>query len=517
MAYCGSPGTCARRSAWDQLNSHLGLGLSDSTLTTYASVDTAAAGQAVGNYVVWVDTPPNGAGSKYPGSLGGATDVLFVRVERFQTSFFGHVVGYQGTTVSAWSSAGTFPSRFAVVTLRRGTGNNGIDAGPANTTDIKLAGNNSTLTVIDGDVGGNWGMKLTASSTLKMAFSSGGTQPSIWLKDYLSCGNSCWSNSQVLASNGTSLSTTYPPNGARKLGGFIPDPNYLPPTGLGSMAPAAAVPASGIPTGDNSGSINITRGVVSATGTCTASVGDPAPPKIGPGWYSDITIGNGNCVVLDPLFRHSTPNVPSTDVATPVAQTQQPGIFYLTGVLNIGQNALMAGDGVTLVIRPTSNGPSQFSPNAGGAADLNRGLVSGGSGQILGAWTTKGQSSYVFDAPSLRWVYQASRESNPKTYGRGIAFYVLKPSQYLASPAVDANTNVIGVTSGAAISWNGVTYAPHDNAQIAGQPFHAGVGQLISWTFTFNGGTDVTQTYSGPDEGFPILLEPCTSGNDGAC
>jgi hypothetical protein len=85
--------------------------------------------------------------------------------------------------------------------------------------------------------------------------------------------------------------------------------------------------------------------------------------------------------------------------------------------------------------------------------------------------------------------------------------YVLKPVQ---TGIADADgTDVITVSSGAALAWNGVTYAPNDNVSIAGQPNHDGIGQLISWTFTFNGGTDVTQTFDGPGDGFPYLIEPC--------
>jgi hypothetical protein len=61
-----------------------------------------------------------------------------------------------------------------------------------------------------------------------------------------------------------------------------------------------------------------------------------------------------------------------------------------------------------------------------------------------------------------------------------------------------------------------VTYAPYDNVQIAGQPQHDGIGQLVSWTFTFNGGTEVTQTYEGPGDGTPYLIEPCVLVG-GAC
>ena len=92
--------------------------------------------------------------------------------------------------------------------------------------------------------------------------------------------------------------------------------------------------------------------------------------------------------------------------------------------------------------------------------------------------------------------------------------YVLKQDQ--AGITANGGTSVIQVSSGAALAWTGVTYAPHDNVQISGQPLHDGIGQLISWTFTFNGGTIVTQTYDGPGDGFPYLIEPCVLVG-GAC
>ncbi len=89
----------------------------------------------------------------------------------------------------------------------------------------------------------------------------------------------------------------------------------------------------------------------------------------------------------------------------------------------------------------------------------------------------------------------------------GIALYVLKPGQ--AGISVSGGTSVIQVNSGSALAWQGVTYAPNDNVAISGQPHHDGIGQLVAWTFTFNGGTTVTQTYDGPGDGFPYLIEPC--------
>lgn len=60
----------------------------------------------------------------------------------------------------------------------------------------------------------------------------------------------------------------------------------------------------------------------------------------------------------------------------------------------------------------------------------------------------------------------------------------------------------------AVLARNGVTYAQHDNVQIAGQRNPLGIRQLVSWTFPFNGGPDVTQTHGGSNEAIPYLIEP---------
>lgn len=492
---------CARRAAWANLNTKLGLGLTPAEINTKGTTNVGAAGVLVGEYKVWVDTPPSAAGTAYPGTIGGLSSALFARVERQQATFFGRVFGYASFNVGAWSTADSYPNRFAVITLRRGSGTTAIDAGPSNAEDIKLAGSGSTLTIIGGDVGGNWGMKLT-SGTLKVYRPS-----AIYLRDYISCGSACWNDSDVVDDTNTTLASTYPPDGVKKLPRFVPDPNYLPPSSLNSNASNG--PTTDIPIGDFAGNVTINSGSVSGA-TCAAG-----SPRIGPGTYSYLRVRTGKCLILDPVNRYlgSDPDTPTG--TSPVAQTQLPGVFYFTGQIRVDNNALIVGDGVTMVVRPDGSS-NQFTPN--GIVDVNTGKVSGGSGQILGGWTTKNASPYAWNSATNRWIYQSSQETDVSQFGRGLALYVLKPSQYQVNPPPDENTTVIQVTSvGAGLAWNGVTYAPHDNVAISGQPNHDGIGQLVSWTFTFNGGTNVTQTYDGPDEGIPYLVEPCTSATGGSC
>jgi hypothetical protein len=102
------------------------------------------------------------------------------------------------------------------------------------------------------------------------------------------------------------------------------------------------------------------------------------------------------------------------------------------------------------------------------------------------------------------WQYTA--DNNDKSTV-GIAVYVVKPAQYGVSTS-DASTEATKVNAGAAIAWQGVLYAPRDNITLSGQPLHDAIGQFISWTVKVAGGTRIVQTYDGPGEAAPRLVEP---------
>lgn len=532
----GSKHDCAREASWRYLRDDLRLTLTDPQIATLKTSNTTAAGELIpttdgsDDYRLWVSSPPavcqsvsstctNGAGlSASMSTVGDKSQVMFVRVDRNRSTFVAGVLGLGDFNVSAWATAGIFPNRFAVITLRRGRGSTEIDPGPANTTDIKLAGTNSMLTVVDGDVGGNWGMKLGASSELRLV-STGADEVNAYLIDYLSCGNSCWSVGQVKDENGN-------PIAPKRLPSFVPDPNYEPPPIPGATWPNGLVdniplgPAVGtwdIPNGDTdttpyagpAPNIRIRQGSVTAAGKCVGPDGlEASAPRLGPGTYGNIRVDTRNCVILDPVRRFTDPELGFNGLSTSspttawswVPDSQFAGIYYVTGNFDIQTDSLIVGDGVTVIIRP----PGQYRPSGGGAMDLNRGLVVPGD-QKLGGWTTKGAPPYLHDGS--RWNYQDAQEGDARLYGVGIAIYVLKPTQ--AGITDSDGTDVIDVSSGSALAWNGITYAPNDNVKIAGQPNHDGVGQLVSWTFTFNGGTAVTQTFDGPGDGFPYLIEPC--------
>jgi hypothetical protein len=484
----------ARQAAWASLKAQLGLSPAIDPVALAASNSTAAVSDS--GYRLWVSTPPKFA-PNYPGAFTADTArYLYAWVEKDNASFFSRVFGQGDRNVSAWATAGVFASQFAVITLRQ----NG-QSGPSNATDIDLAGSNTSLKVVNGDVGGNWGMKLNSGSNLYL---TGDTDA--YLVDYTTCGSSCWSANQI---------TDGPPSFNLKaplqLPSIVDDPNYPLPSvlaGIPASGGTSAVPqAAGTQTAPPSkvGDVTITNGALlpSPGVGCT-----PTSPRIGPGWYHDINVSG--CLVLDPTHNFSDPDDANGDGdfgQTDVPSTQQPGIFYITGAMNVNNGALVVGDGVSLVLRKTANQPSLVA-NGNGAVDLNTGASDGTKGfppnLKKAAFQTDGSYSYSFDATSSTWVYSANN-NDPATVG--IAVYVVTPLQ-LGDPTVDANTDQVQINAGAALSWQGVLYSPHDNIVLSGQPLHDAIGQFICWTVKLAGGTTVTQTYDGPGEAAPRLVEP---------
>ncbi|OGN80828.1 MAG: hypothetical protein A2X23_13610 [Chloroflexi bacterium GWC2_73_18] len=496
---------CARREAWGYIDDQLGLGLGSGTLDGFAASNTGQGAPQVvpapdggTDYAIWVSTPPGGAGSDYVGRYPNDRRKIWARIDRVHQTFFGRVISAGDPTISAWATAGHFPNRFAVITLRQ------PNQAPTNrVADIFLAGTNTVLEVIDGDVGGNWNMKLNSGAQLWIRGQSD-NDADTYLVEWISCGNSCWSNGQV--SSGPNGSPAWEVNDPDELSPPIEDPDYPLPGPLTPPPNGPNPPA--IPLGDLGGNVTVTSGgpnrapgeatVVGGVLTCRADA-DGNPPRIGPGYYTNITVRSGECLILDPTMRHTSVGRATPDVATPVPSTQMPGIFYINGTVDINQSAMIVGDGVTVIIRPGSS--NQFLVSAGGVANFNRGLIQ--ANRRLGAWTTDGQSTYAWGGG--QWGYDTSMNGNLDNVG--MALYVIKREQY-SSVAADNSSDVIKINAAAGLAWDGYTYAPHDNIDLAGQPGHDGIGQLVAWTVKFAGGVPVKQLYNGPEVAIPRLFEP---------
>ncbi len=456
----------ARTAAWESVKA--ALGISDSM----PNVPALNGGAGVsGGWTVWISTPATDAGSNYPGDaqLSGGTSV-FVRVDRQNPSFLSQFFGITGRTIRGWATATAQDARWAVLGLCTSAG-----PCPANVESIVLAGTNTTLRVIDGDMGSNWGFRINSNAADRLQL-PGDARAYIAEIVPTYCGAStflCYPDPNVSDGSGTSK-----PVGT--LPAIILDPGYPVPSWIDDSV--TSVPWRG----DLNNDATIPNGSGTIQNASGTNVGcSPASPRIGPGRYRDIDVRANSCVILDPTLG-LTPG-------------QRPGIFVITRNFNIGNGSFVIGDGVTIFWTSNAN---LFNPSGGivinnGNADIA--AIPSGEDKY-GAWTTKGVTTWTA-ADSLgatSWV-------TPPTNHPGLAFYVR------TGAGISTIFNMSGTTP---LIFQGVLYGPRDNIAVAGSGSQAAVGQIVGWTVTYNGNTVITQTFDGPTEGQPLLIGPRTGQPD---
>ncbi len=455
----------ARRAAWETLNAQLGLGLTTSDLDGLDDGNTPAGPPSVYNgYRIWVSSPANGAGSKYPGAYTSAARTVFVWVEHDNPSYFSQLFGQNGRNVPAWANAGTFPNRFAVITLRKnGQPTNG------NPTDIDINGG-TVLSVHDGDVGGNWGMAINGVGSQLRFTSSTGDAYGAYLTENVPTGGNGWTPDQVVDASNNPLPVQFIQE--------VPDPAYPAPCVTYGVAGCLVDQAAALGSNYNAS---------------TDRVGETCPydlltnvDRLPGGRYDNIKIPNGKCVFLDPTYGG--------------VASKNNGVYYITGTLDINNSGLVIGNGVTLVFDRNSN----LNMNAGASISLNQSTNGcGGQDCKFAAWTSGGTYSWS-TGPSPTYSVPA----NP--FFRGMAAYVCRSAADCGSGG-SPSTKIFQMNSNnTGIDYRGLIYAPLDNVKVAGQPNHKDIGQIVAWTVMFTGGVGIDQTYDGPDSATPVLLEPRT-------
>ena len=464
----------AREAAWNSIEDQLGVTLPLPAVTLAAGDTPIGFPVQAGGYRMWVSTPPLGAAAAYGGGYPGSNRTLFAWVEKDNPAYLSRIFGFADQSVSAWATAGTFPNRFAVITLRK----NG-DPTNGNPTDLDVNGG-TVLTVIDGDVGGNWGLSVNGSGSAVVMQSSTGDPYGVYLTENVPTGGNGWVPSQVRTGGGTPVTVQYHAE--------VADPAYPAPCvtyGVGGCLVDRAV-AGFPPNASTSRSVD----------TCpynTATNIDRLPS----GRYNNITVPNGRCLILDPTYL-------------PVAGKQN-GIFYITGTLDINNSGLVIGDGVTLIFARNAD----LNMNAGASISLNSGNLANnalaaacrgisGLDCRFGGWAARAAGP-----GTLGWSLGVAPTYAIPTdpYARGIAAFVCK-SVASCDTGGGPSTNILQMNSGSGIDYRGLIYAPFDNVKLAGQPTHDDIGQLVAWTAQFTGGTSINQTFDGPDNGVPVLLEP---------
>jgi len=460
--------TQARRAAWNSLNSQLSLGLDTTALSTAAAASTpSGGGVSAAGYRVWVASPASGAGSKYPGLYGSANGTVFVWVEAENPSFFSGIFGIGQKTIPAWATAGTFPNRFAVITLRK----NGQQPPPA-PADININGG-TKLVVHDGDVGGNWGMSIngTATDTYMRFETSTSDTYGPYLVENVSgmTGGNGWTANQVINAAGNPVPVQFVQE--------VPDPAYVAPCLTYGIGGSTCLEDRGTPA-------NATTNRVGDT--CNPAAG--STDRLPAGRYASIKIPNNKCVLLDPT---------QGGVAG-----KKNGIYYITGTLDMNNSGLLVGNGVTLVF----DHGATLNMNAGASISLNASTNGcGGLDCKYGAWTSGGSYSWTA-GPSPTY----SIPTNP--FERGMAAYVCRSAASCGTGgSATTTTDILDMNSGSGIDYRGLIYAPFDNVKLAGQPTHKDIGQIVSWTLFLTGSSQIDQYYDGPDSATATLIEPRTS------
>ena len=222
-----SKAVCARRAAWQVIKSQLNLGSLDATVQGNSSTSQNAPYSENG-WKVWVASPPSEAGSAYLGHVSGPGNV-YVRIEHPGATYLSSIAGIN-RTVTAWSTAGRFPTNFAVIGMCSPTSvTANCLAGDAN---IKLDGTTTNLIVNTGDVGTNrWTKSGGSSSGVAL-----GTDSNAYMQLFDSCWNAGGNQCNLFGYTSPTINTS-DIRSAIPLGAPIQDPGYAAPTINSTTAP----------------------------------------------------------------------------------------------------------------------------------------------------------------------------------------------------------------------------------------------------------------------------------------
>lgn len=449
-------------------------------------------------YCVWVWTPtptssdtsqsapgsapclPSPGGSIYSGNFQGQGTKVFVGVSSPRSSYFAGVAGIGSEVVSTVAVAGGSHTNYAVIALKPRLGN------PDTQLGIKIVGG-STLNVPVGDVGGNYSLDFGGSNA-KIVFPDPALDQAVLVEEP---GTISWSSGSVQV--GTQLCQppdTTGPLCPQQLEDYpIPDPGYFAPTpsycsgsplsqqcqepaasgtqdwpGLGALA--AAYP------GCSASDIN--KGNI----TCLPA----GNATLYPGKYNNVVVPIGTNLTLSPTCYPAD---------TDCIAKGRGGVFYFRHSQPGGQSGLsvsnggnVSGCGVLLIFDPDESGSALQFKAAGSNTTVN---LNGGPG-----CTMHYDPRHPGSGTDFKWYGFNQPYTNP------VSMWVRPNRNGYDLTSTNNGSNVITFDGNATVNENGAIYAPEDNTKISGGGGGSGVGQIVSWTITYTGGTTINETYQGP-------------------
>ncbi len=448
------------------LESQLGGAASCATTTT-SSPYSLYENCTVGQYSVSIKVPSPSYANVDP------TRAVQVTVQQKSVPMtLARLFGQNNWNVGQTSVAGLrFASQWAVETLRPP-----LPKGPndQNAQDVNSNGTNTTLTVVNGDIGTNTNAVTNSGGTIILA------APPPADPTQNATGYYIWHFDPGIGWNQTG--TPALPAGML-LSQLLPDPQYTIPTSTG---PTYSPWRAGV-------DANCSRGSPPSTGTWTC---------LRPGVYPDA------------IHFSSSYNV-----------YLEPGLYYFTGGLQV-DGQLVGGNqgpasgtkctatawtdctGVTLVF-PSS---SYFKGNNALLITLNGGTngdcaVNANDCPTAPQMVTLGTGKTPLIVPlTLAVNYVPGAQSVGGTLGT--CFDGTTPLNTCTS------SSVIQLPGNGNLNVGGVTYAPTDDVQINGNNTTSTglVGQLIAWNIAYSGGAHVQQYYPGSGGNGILTLDAACSG-----
>ena len=356
----------------------------------------------------------------------------------------------------------TFIGQYAVITLQPP---NGTDVGSA-LGSLQLNGTGTFLNVTGGDIGTN--------------------------RDALTGGGS----SIVLAAGyriyhfDPPTSWTPPPPG-HQIRTLIADPNYTIPLSTGTPVTYSRL-SDGLDTNANCLAI-VTAWLM------TDSLG-----------YKPFVPLSGAAPDMSKIFcyKQGVYNAPLNDNNNDLS-ILEPGLYFFNQGITLKSN-LIGG------YQPNSTGVALVFPRDQQFKNNNTGVVA------LNAGTKFGNSASGVEAKAAL-DYAANPIQTNTTPNLILTILVQKDlactvTQPYPSGCHDTQNKAIKLNGGSSLYLAGVQYAPSDNAALAGGVAAGGyVGQVVSWTVTYSGGTTINQAYPGAAQNGVLRLDTACTGPNTTC
>lgn len=408
---------------------------------------------------------------------------LLVSLERRDMdTFFARLFGQDSWDVRQTSVAGmTYAAKYAVITLRPPSPTHPNQNDP----DIAINGSGTSLTVVNGDVGTNTNLVNSGSVILDSGYRVHHyDKPQAW---------------------------TGAPEG-HPIPDLIQDPNYAIPSEVGAASFSTLAAADFT----DAECLDIIQGNgphpgIPANYVIDGQVVQDLDPTAGddvtcyrPGRYSaELEGGNDEFILLTP------------------------GVYFLNSGADLDSNYVIGGwtpssPGVALVFNecnPGGGGNCALQGEAAHSIVLNAGgaFNSGGGDTADPAETVSGTQVITtgITPDEIGLTLMVRKSVSPLC---PVANFEPHPN---CSPPRNSTLKLSG---GGSVFLAGVQYAPTDNVSFSGGSSGNGyVGQIISWTVTYSGGTRVRQVYPGGESNGILRLDEACSGSgtnsmsNGAC